>query len=58
MFHFIVDKGVDGVAPFKIFGGPPEEGQVVYVRVDTTKGPDGPKTNLLSIEKTDDPLPS
>lgn len=57
LFHFIVDKGVDGVAPFKTFGNAPKEGQVVLVRVDTVKGPDGAKTNLLSIEQSDEPIP-
>jgi hypothetical protein len=57
LFHFIVDKEVDGVAPFKSFGGPPNDGQVVSVRIDTVKGPQGPRTSLLSIEKTEDPLP-
>lgn len=58
LFHFIVDKGVDGVAPFKMFGNAPKEGQVVRVQVDTVKGPDGPRTNLLSIEQSDEPIPS
>ncbi len=57
LFHFIVDKGVDGVAPFKMLGKPPREGQVVCVQVDTVKGPDGPRTSLLSIEQSDEQIP-
>lgn len=58
LFHFIVDKGVDGVAPFKTFGKAPKEGQVVRVQVDIVKGLDGVRTNLLSIEQSDEPIPS
>lgn len=57
LFHFIVDKGVDGVAPFKTFGKAPEEGDVVRVQVDTVNGPDGARTNLLSIEESNEPIP-
>jgi hypothetical protein len=58
LFHFIVDKGVDGVAPFTTFGKAPKEGQVVRVRVDTVTGPDGGRTSLLSIDQTDELIPS
>ena len=58
VFHFIVEKDVDGVAPFKTFGSAPNEGQVVRVQVDTVRGPDGSRTNLLSIENADEPVPS
>lgn len=57
LFHFIVDRGIDAVAPFKSLGRTPKEGEIVKVRVDTIKGPEGPRTNLLSIEATDDLLP-
>lgn len=57
LFHFIVDKGVDGVAPLSTFGKPLQEGQVVHVQVDTVKGPHGTRTNLLSIEEADEPIP-
>lgn len=57
LFHFIVQKDVDGVAPFKAFGKAPREGQVVRVQVDTVKGPTGARTNLLSIEASDEPIP-
>lgn len=58
LFHFIVDKGVDGVAPFKAFGRTPSEGEVVLVRVDTVTGPEGRRTNLLSIEASAEPVPA
>lgn len=57
LFHFIIEKGVDGVAPFKSFDQAPKEGQMVCVQVDTVKGPEGTKTNLLSVEETDAPIP-
>ncbi len=57
LFHYIVDKGVDGVAPFNMLREPPKEGQVVCVQVDTVKGPDGPRTSLLSIEQSDARIP-
>lgn len=58
VFHFIVEKEVDGIAPFNTFGSAPNEGQVVRVQVDTVRGPDGARTNLLSIEDADEPVPS
>lgn len=58
LFHYIVDKMTDGVAPLSMYDGPLSVGEVVLVRVDSVARPQGSRTTLLSIEPSGVALPA
>lgn len=57
LFHFTVDKTADGICLFSKYNDTPEVGDVVAVRVEQVVIAGTKKTNLLTIEPSDQPAP-